>query len=58
VTILNTYWSFHRLLKQAEVAADDVLVWKVERPGYPREFLTVQFASKSDPWAVFKLADG
>jgi hypothetical protein len=57
VTILKSNWSFHRLLKQAEVADDEVLGWKIERPEYPREFLTVQFATKSDPWVVFKLAD-
>lgn len=57
ITIPESDWSFHRLLVQGEVVDNDVLGWKVERPEYPSEYLTVKFATKSDPWAVFNLAE-
>jgi hypothetical protein len=57
ITIPGSNWSFHRLLVQGEVVDNDVLGWKVERPEYPSEYLTVKFATKSDPWAVFNLAE-
>ena len=57
ISIPESTWSFHRLLKQAEVVDNDVLVWKVEQPEYPKGSLTVKFATQTDPWAVFKLVE-
>ncbi|MGW8223630.1 MAG: hypothetical protein ACWGP1_15900, partial [Syntrophobacteria bacterium] len=57
ITVPESNWSFYRLLAQGEVVDNDVLVWKVERPEYPSDYLAVQFATKSDPWAVFKLIE-
>jgi hypothetical protein len=57
ISIPQSSWSFHRLLKQAEVVDNNVLVWKVGQPEYPAGSLTVKFASQTDPWAVFKLAE-
>jgi type VI protein secretion system component VasK len=57
ITIPESNWSFHRLLAQGEVVDNDVLVWQVERPEYPSDYLTVKYATKSDPWAVFKLIE-
>ncbi len=57
ITIPESNWSFHRLLALGEFVDNDVLVWKVERPEYPSDYLTVKFATKSDPWAVFKLVE-
>jgi hypothetical protein len=57
ITVPESNWSFLRLLALGNVVDKDVLVWKVERPEYPGDYLTVKFASKSDPWAVFKLVE-
>jgi hypothetical protein len=57
ITIPEANWSFHRLLGLGEVVDNDVLVWNVERPEYPSDYLKVKFATKSDPWAVFKLIE-
>jgi len=57
ISIPESNWSFHRLLAQGEVVDKDVLVWKVERPEYPSDYLKVKFMTKSDPWAVFKLME-
>jgi hypothetical protein len=57
IAVPKSNWSFLRLLTLGKVVDSDVLAWKVERPEYPSDYLTVKFATKSDPWAVFKLVE-
>jgi hypothetical protein len=57
ITVPKSNWSFHRLLKESKVVDTSVLTWQIVNPEYPRETLPVQFATKTDPWEVFRLVE-
>ncbi len=56
LTIQESPWSFYHLLDRADTPDANSFRWKLENPvagaGKP---ISIQFTSKSDPWAIFQL---
>jgi len=52
ITIPSSSWSFHRLLRKAQLFEDQTAVWELKASS-GQEPLAVQFSIKPDPWGLF-----
>jgi len=55
ITIAEKFWSFHHLLRRAEMMDKSVFSWRITGPGPHQQPVKLEFAFKTDPWAAFRL---
>ncbi|GEM_PF-2995479 len=54
ITVQNSYWSFYRLLKNADTPEPLTWMWDIESPGGIKWKRAISFSIKNNPWSVFK----
>jgi len=57
ITAPESCWSFYQLLRMGETLDENVVTWRIKGAFANRsaDLLTVKFAMKTDPWALFRL---
>lgn len=57
VSVPEGHWSFFRLLQKAGRSDENRYSWQVDMPGKKGVPVNIEFAVRSDPWAVFRVLE-